>query len=119
MKDRPIQECIKATGFPRGAVVATVSGGDPDGRRFYNFDDPATSLLPGIRQEARCLDPSEFRDKDLELYPILEAEVGSPPSVVAAAGHTLSPHAAVFAAASAHVPKGGNRATKKSSKKKR
>ncbi len=73
--------------------MPTVSGGDPDGRRFYNFDDPATSLLPGIRQEARCLDPSEFRDKDLELYPILEAEVGSPPSVVAAAGHTLSPHA--------------------------
>ena len=50
MKAKPMKECIQAR-FPRGAVAATVSGGDPDGRRFYEFDDPACAMLPGLRQE--------------------------------------------------------------------
>ena len=120
MKAKPMKECIQAR-FTRGAVAATVSGGDPDGRKFYEFDDPACASLPGLRQEpihiweAKDLKPIQEGLPDPPQA--MEEEASTSPAAVA--NHTLSPHAAVFTAAPADAPRGGNRSAKRSSKKKR
>ena len=115
-----MKECIQAR-FTRGAVAATVSGGDPDGRKFYEFDDLACASLPGLRQEpihiweAKDLKPIQEGLPDPPQA--MEEEASTSPAAVA--NHTLSPHAAVFTAAPADAPRGGNRSAKRSSKKKR
>ena len=119
MKAKPMKECIKAR-FPRGAVAATVSGGDPDGRRFYEFDDPACAMIPGLRQEPiHVSDATDLRPIQEGLTDPQAMEEEASPSPATVANHTLSPRAAVFTAAPADAPKGGNRSAKKSSKKKR
>jgi len=120
MKAKPMKECIQAR-FTRGAVAATVSGGDPDGRKFYEFDDPACALIPGLRQEpihmSEAKDLKPIQERLTDPPQAMEEEASTSPAAVA--NHTLSPHAAVFTAAPADAPRGGNRSAKKSSKKKR